>query len=54
MKAYAWVRLSGIQGNVHAKAFIANLAAKMTPEQIAEARVISSDMYVEYVIPFMQ
>lgn len=54
VKAYAWVRLSGIQGNVHAKAFIANLAAKMTPEQIAEARVISSDMYVEYVIPFMQ
>ena len=54
VKAYAWIRLSGIQGNIHAKVYIESLVGKMTPPQIAEARLMSSEFWVKYAVPFIQ
>jgi TPR repeat protein len=41
VEAYHWAALAATQGNAWAKSLIADLEAKMSPEQIAEGKRLS-------------
>jgi TPR repeat protein len=46
--AHKWFNLAAMQGNVEARAYRAELAKEMTPEEIAEAQRLAREYLANY------
>jgi TPR repeat protein len=54
VQAYAWLNIAATQGHEKGKNSRDMLKGTMTPNQIAEAQKLSSELWDKYVVPFQK